>query len=164
MQLNDAQRATLAAHIRATMAAEVSAGNHALIAEKCNASSTTQVWKGAVPPDEYHMAIDPAEVASLTPGQMNVWWHLTGFMTLALNPADVDVSGAMQGFFGPLMPKSMAKMLGAMRRPATVAEALFAIEATPPGNTAPSGTPENPKALTVEGRITPLDVARALGG
>lgn len=100
-------------------------------------------------------------------GERDAWREI--FADGACNPSLPSVRKAMADIFSggtPPAPANRTHLLAIARRAARRAETLFALAATGVGNNGanPRGDATNPDAMSTEGLLTYLEVARALRG
>jgi hypothetical protein len=157
---NDAAYTALKTDILTTNTAEfaawVAAAEHELIANAYNldASPTFWVYKTSVPPAEYKgpNGLVWTEVDALAVGKARIFEWLTGGLTLAFNAADTGQRQGLMDAFGA-GTTTRTNLITLARRPARRIEQLFATG---------TGSTGSPGIMTFEGRLTYLDVARAL--
>jgi hypothetical protein len=159
--LNEAQRATLAAHIRAsTDQAVVDAlaiRNDTELTRLYNLDSALWwVWRTLVTQDEIMTnGFDWVEVDNLTAGKARIWEWLFDNAQSAIRPSLPNVrAGIAECWKGTAAKLAVqAAVLAKCKRHATLAESLFVTG---------SGTENDPALLVVEGAISTEDVGRAL--
>lgn len=156
MALTEAQRTTLAAHIRANTDPNVVAAlgirNDTEMTRLYNLNSTFYVWRTSVPPEEYREAMTWTEVDGLTAGKARIWDWITQGMTAAINTSKLNVRQGLSDAWAA-NTTTRANLLVIAKRFATVAEQIFA---------SGTGTVGTPGTLGFEGTITTEDVGRAL--
>jgi hypothetical protein len=156
MALTEAQRTTLAAHIRANSDPDVVAAlairNDTEITRLYNLDSSFYVWKTSVEPDDYRSAIVWTEVDTMNAGDARIWEWLTSNMTLAIDASDTNVRQGIADAFGA-GTTTRDNLLAAGKRVATIAEEVFATG---------TGTEATPGDLVYKGSISTNDVGRAL--
>lgn len=158
MALTLPQRATLAAHIRASADAEVitalAGRNDTEMARLYNLDSGITIWKSSVSPAEYRAAIDWTEVDNLTIGKARIWEWVTQDMSVAFDATNANIrAGLAQAWV--TNSETRTNLLNVAKRLATVAEGVFA-------NGEGAGTPADPDTASWTGNLTHTDVGKAL--
>jgi hypothetical protein len=156
MALTDAQKTTLAAHIRANTDPDVVAAllirNDTEMARLYNLDSTFIVWKPTVSVEDYRDALDWTEVDNITAAKARIWEWATGNMTLPLETGKANVrAGLAQAWASN--SNTRPNLLAVAMRPATVAESIWATG---------TGTTQTPGDLEFEYTANIQDVGRAL--
>lgn len=154
--MNESQRATLAAHIRANTDPDVVAAlairNDTEITRLYNLDSTFYVWRPTVDVEEYRDALDWTEVDNIQAAKARIWEWATGGMTLPLESGKANVRAGLAQVWAA-NSATRTNLLAIAKRLATVAESVF---------TTGAGTENNPGNLVYEGNVTTGDVGRAL--
>lgn len=154
MDLTPSQRATLRTAILAepALAAALSSGNDAAVADWLNEPTTVVVWRSSVTPAELMQQFVWSEVDALTPGKARIWDWMR-----AMPSIDAGIARFRNGLsdcFGP--SSSTFTALGpVLRRAATRAESLLATG---------TGTDASPGRLRADGACSTSDVAAILRG
>jgi hypothetical protein len=156
MALTEAQRVTLATHIRANTDPDVVAAlagrNDTELTRLYNLDSSFIIWKKSVTPDEYRGAMLWTEVDTLNTGAARIWEWVTNNFTSNLNADDSNIRQGIADAFGP-STTTRANLLAVAKRAATVGESVFATG---------TGTDATPGSLDFVGSLTTGDVGRAL--
>lgn len=154
--LTDAQKTTLAAHIRANSDAEVVAAlairNDTELTRLYNLDSSFIVWRPSIPPTEYRAAMVWNEVDQMTAGAARIWDWVTMGMTEPLDGSDANIRQGIADAFGQ-NTTTRGNLLAVAKRAASVFEEIFA---TGTGNNG------NPGTLVVEGPLSLNDLSGAL--
>lgn len=156
MALDQTQRATLAAHIKAnTDPAVVSAlagRDDTTLTALYNLDSAFYVWRPTISVEEYRDALDWTEVDNITAAKARIWDWVTGQMTLPLESGKASVRAGLAQCWAN-NSNTRTNLLAIAKRFATVAEAIFATGV---------GNENNPGDLVYEGKVTTTDIGRAL--
>lgn len=156
MALDEAQRVTLAAHIRANTDPDVvtalSTRNDTELTRLYNLDSGFYVWRPTISVEEYRDALDWTEVDNITTAKARIWDWVTGQMTLPLESGKASVRAGLAQCWAS-NSNTRANLLAIAKRFATVAEEVFATGV---------GNENNPGDLVFEGSVTTTDIGRAL--
>lgn len=154
--MNESQRTTLAAHIRANTDPDVVAAlairNDTEITRLYNLDSTFYVWRPTIDVAEYRDALDWTEVDNIQAAKARIWEWATGGMTLPLESGKANVRAGLAQVWAA-NSTTRSNLLAIAKRLASVAEEVFATG---------TGTENNPGDLVFEGSVTTSDVGRAL--
>jgi len=156
MALDENQRATLAAHIKANADLDVAAAlaqrNDTELTRLYNLDSGFTVWREAVQPEEYREALVWTEIDALPAGKARIWEWITQGMTVSFDATKDNVrKGLADAFDGNMTTRG--QMLAVAKELATVNQSIFATG---------TGTNADPGVRVATGPLTILDVGRAL--
>lgn len=156
MALTEAQRTTLAAHIRASSDPDVVSAlavrNDTELARLYNLDSTFYIWRTSITPTEYREEMVWTEVDQLNAGSARIWDWITASMTMSINASRDNVRQGIADAFAA-NTTTRGNLLDIAKRFARLAESLFA---TGTGSEAVPGT------LVYEGLVTVNDISRSL--
>ena len=156
MALDESQRATLAAAIRADtdpgVVAALAIRNDTELTRLYNLPGDFVVWRSSVLAAEYRTAVTWTEVDALTAGKARIWEWVTSGMTLPLDPSDATVRQGLADCWGPLTA-TRAALLAVAKRAASKAERLY---------TTGTGETGTPGTMGWEGPLSLSDVSDAL--
>ena len=156
MALDQTQRATLAAHIRASADADVIAAlagrNDTELTRLYNLDSAFYVWRPSISVEEYRDALDWTEVDGVQASKARIWEWVTGGMTLPLESGKANVRAGLAEVWAQ-NSNTRTNLLAIAKRLTTLAESIFATG---------TGTENAPGDLVFDGRVTTTDVGRAL--
>ena len=155
MALTEAQRTTLAAHIRANTDQAVidalAARNDTELASLYNAESSYVVWQSVVTVPEYKGALVWSEVDALTAGKARIWEWVTGNQTVDLDATDLNIrQGILDAFAGTT---SLDQLTNVAKKNATLAQSIYATG---------TGTTQDPGINDFDELVTIHDIGRAL--
>jgi hypothetical protein len=156
MNLTDAQKATLKAHILASVNADVIAArtirNDVELARQYNLNSSFIVYKTNVPINTISSSMDYNDVGNMTTADSG---RLNGFPvwnTAGADPRRADVRAFFADVFSSF-PTTLAALAALWKRPATVAESAFATG---------TGSDAVPGVLVVEGTISVSEISAVM--
>lgn len=156
MALTEAERVTLAAHIRANsdpaVVAALAVRNDTELTRLYNLDSSFIVWREAVEPEEYREAMVWTEIDGLQAGKARIWEWVTQGMTIAYDATKANVRAGLAEVF-PSNQSTRAALLAISKEAASVAEEVFATG---------TGTDASPGVRVFVGAISTSDVGRAL--
>lgn len=156
MALTEAQRTTLATHIRANtdpgVVAALAIRNDNGIAEIYNLDGTEQVYR-IIEPDEYRAALDFTETEGMDAAKMTSFDWMSGGLREPIDANEQKIRDGILALFpqngAGATPNTRAALIALETRVASVFEEIYL---TGPG----------PTSLVVEGPVTRNDVGQAL--
>ena len=151
-KLSASRMTDLASHIRANADQAVidalAGRNDTELTRLYNLDSSTIVWKNNFTVDDYRAALVWSEVDELTVGQARIWHWITQGMTVSIDASDANTQQGLTDAFAQATT-TKANMMAAAKRPATIAESIFA-----------TGT--GTKSMPISGTVTTAIIGRAL--
>lgn len=153
--LTQAQRTTLANHIKANVNQEVVSAlairNDTELARLYNLNSSFYVWREAILPEEYREAMDWTEVDNLSVGKARIWEWITQNFTMNINASKQNIRAGLNNAFNNTTTKT--NLLAIAVEQASAFEEVFS---------SGTGTQGSPGVRAVQGPVDIDNIGRAL--
>ena len=154
--LDEAQRATLATHIRASVDPNVVAAlairDDTELTRLYNLDSDFIVWRESIQPAEYREAMVWTEVDGLQVGKARIWEWITQNMTRDIDASKDNVRAGLAEVF-PSNQDTRGQLLAIAKEAASLTESIYATG---------TGTTASPGVRVVVGNLSVNELSKSL--